>query len=59
MNNCEHEWSYAPFILLTYPEQRPKICRKCGKEEIERGEIFNKSDYSEVIKRFKKNGDLK
>lgn len=33
MVKCDHTWVYADFIYTTYPEQRDRICSKCGKKE--------------------------
>jgi hypothetical protein len=49
---CQHDKSYAPYILVSDPPQYPWICRKCGLRGIDYGEVcFN--DYHETLEKFK------
>lgn len=53
MKECKHDWCYSSWILTTNPPQYPKICRKCGKQEIEVGYSYLTNEYDELIKKFK------
>ena len=53
MSECQHDWCYSNFVLTSYPAQYPKICRKCGKREVEIGKyepITN--EYEELVHKF-------
>lgn len=50
--SCEHDWSYAPYILASYPSQHPRICRKCGLKDVLRGECFEENDYEKIKNEF-------
>ena len=52
---CEHDWSYASYILTSHPALQDRICRKCGKmERIILSEQLVKNDYDEITRKFKK-----
>jgi len=50
---CEHEWVYSPVVYLTFPPQRDRICRKCGKKECVRSTTTGEGEYEWLVKRFK------
>ena len=51
--NCEHDWSYAPYILTSCPPKKKRICRKCGANEIIALSGSGKNDYYDTVNKFK------
>ena len=42
---CRHSWEYAPYIVQGNRMRQPRICSKCGKEELVRKD-FEPSELS-------------
>ena len=53
MQECNHKWVYSNNVLLSNPPIYKKICKICGKQELEREKIKNDETYDEIIVRFK------
>ncbi len=51
---CRHDWVYSNSMLTSYPPQRDKICKKCGKKERETigKAIKMENTYDGVYKKF-------
>ena len=55
MSVCEHDWCYNNAVLTSYPPQRDRICRKCGKQERVCEEGFRDyHEYSKLIRKFER-----
>ncbi len=50
---CQHDWCYSQNLLLSYPPQQNRICRKCGKkEQVVIGEFQQRNEYEELDRQF-------
>ena len=48
---CEHDWSLSPALLMSNPPQQDMICRKCRlRKRISCGSI-GINDYDEIVKK--------
>jgi hypothetical protein len=51
--DCRHVKVYADFTYTTNPPVSPWICSKCGLKGEDRGLVFPKSSYQELVEKFR------
>lgn len=57
--DCEHEWVYDTCVMLSYPQQENRICRKCLKTETIIGSFLEDTseEYEDLLRKAKEIND--